>query len=87
MRLAAAPGAQIQQHDDKKKQDHHRSGIDQNLEAMKLTTRLSALETGLGCAITETPKISITRAKTQKISGLIAWAEVSNGDYFLSFHL
>ena len=55
--------------------------------AMKLTTRLSALETGLGCATTETPKISITRANTQKSRGLMAWTGKLDRGYFLSFHL
>ncbi len=52
--------------------------------AMKLTTRLSALETGFGCATTDTPKISITTAKIQNSSGLMTRGTTA---YFLSFHL
>jgi hypothetical protein len=39
---------------------------------MKLTTRLNALDTGFGCAMTEQPNTSMTMAKNQKSSGGMA---------------
>ena len=48
--------------------------------AIKLTTKLNALETGFGCAMTDTPKASMTTAKIQNNNGVMR-------GYFLAFHL